>query len=47
MAAAIETVIDHLKAEDRMVANYLWFKHGDADNAEPANLFVRPLLNPS
>lgn len=31
--SAIEPVIDHLKAEHRMERNYLWFKHGDANNA--------------
>jgi IS5 family transposase len=30
---AIEPVIGHLKAEHRMERNYLWFKHGDANNA--------------
>jgi hypothetical protein len=31
--SAIEPVIGHLKAEHRMERNYLWFKHGDANNA--------------
>jgi transposase, IS5 family len=31
--SAIEPVIGHLKAEHRMGRNYLWFKHGDANNA--------------
>jgi IS5 family transposase len=31
--SAIEPVIGHLKAEHRMGRNYLWFRHGDANNA--------------
>ena len=31
--AAVEPVIGHLKAEHRMGRNYLWFQHGDANNA--------------
>jgi IS5 family transposase len=31
--SAVEPVIGHLKAEHRMGRNYLWFKHGDANNA--------------
>ena len=31
--AAVEPVIGHLKAEHRMGRNYLWFRHGDANNA--------------
>lgn len=31
--SAIEPVIGHLKAEHHMGRNYLWFKHGDANNA--------------
>ncbi|WP_448035555.1 hypothetical protein [Bradyrhizobium liaoningense] len=45
--SAIEPVIGHLKAEHRMERNDLWFKHGDANNAVLAALFVRPRLNPS
>jgi IS5 family transposase len=30
---AVEPVIGHLKAEHRMGRNYLWFRHGDANNA--------------
>ena len=29
----MEPVIGHLKAEHRMGRNYLWFRHGDANNA--------------
>jgi IS5 family transposase len=32
-SAAVEPVIGHLKAEHRMGRNYLWFRHGDANNA--------------
>jgi hypothetical protein len=31
--SAVEPVIGHLKAEHRMGRNYLWFWHGDANNA--------------
>ena len=31
--SAVEPVIGHLKAEHRMGRNYLWFRHGDANNA--------------
>jgi IS5 family transposase len=31
--SAVEPVIGHLKAEHRMSRNYLWFSHGDANNA--------------
>ncbi|MHB0790077.1 IS5 family transposase [Bradyrhizobium sp. 5.13L] len=31
--SAVEPVIGHLKAEHRLGRNYLWFKHGDANNA--------------
>ncbi|MGY3078012.1 hypothetical protein ACVWZZ_004420 [Bradyrhizobium sp. LM6.10] len=31
--SAVEPVIGHLMAEHRMGRNYLWFKHGDANNA--------------
>ena len=31
--SAVEPVIGHLKPEHRMGRNYLWFKHGDANNA--------------
>jgi IS5 family transposase len=30
--SAVEPVIGHLKAEHRMGRNYLWFRHGDANN---------------
>ena len=29
----MEPVIGHIKAEHRMGRNYLWFRHGDANNA--------------
>jgi len=29
----VEPVIGHLKAEHRIGRNYLWFRHGDANNA--------------
>src|SRR5437763_9491121 len=31
--SAVEPVIGHLKDDHRMGRNYLWFKHGDANNA--------------
>jgi IS5 family transposase len=31
--SAVEPVIGHLKAEHRMGRNYLWYRHGDANNA--------------
>jgi IS5 family transposase len=31
--SAVEPVIGHLKAEHRMGRNFLWFRHGDANNA--------------
>jgi transposase, IS5 family len=31
--SAVEPVIGHLKAEHRLVRNYLWFRQGDANNA--------------
>src|SRR5919201_1517097 len=31
--SAVEPVIGHLKAEHRMSRNFLWFRHGDANNA--------------
>jgi IS5 family transposase len=51
--SAVEPVIGHLKAEHRMGRNYLWYRHGDANNAVLAAVgynfrriirWLRPLL---
>jgi hypothetical protein len=35
--SAVEPVIGHLKSEHRMGRNYLWHRHGDANNARHLN----------
>jgi transposase, IS5 family len=42
--SAVEPVIGHLKAEHRMGRNYLWFRHGDANNLAAAGYNFRRLI---